>query len=115
VQIGAASTKDRFFILDRSCAAIMAIALDAESNSVVASADTSRGLRAYVNLTATFMVMAGLSIYVAARLYQQKYAWYAGTDSTNPLFDTYWMQLLWGEPITPSRAGGLKGNRQRRL
>jgi methane/ammonia monooxygenase subunit C len=78
----------------------MAIALDAESKSVVASADKSRGLRAYVNLTATFMVMAGLiCIYVAARVYQQKYAWYAGMDSTNPLFDIYWMQLLWGELI----------------
>jgi len=78
----------------------MAIVLDAESKSVVTSADKSTGLSAYVNLTATFMVMAGLiCIYVAARVYQQKYAWYAGMDSTNPLFDTYWMQLLWGELI----------------
>jgi len=78
----------------------MAIALDADSKSVAASVDKSKGLSAYVNLTATFMVMAGLiCIYVAARVYQQKYAWYAGMDSTNPLFDTYWMRLLWGELI----------------
>ncbi len=29
-------------------------------------------------------------LYSAARLYQQAFAWYAGTDTTSPLFAKYW-------------------------
>ena len=52
----------------------------------------------YLNLGVTLMVMGGLAmIYLAARVYQQMFAWSAGMDSTNPLFDTYWMTLLYTE------------------
>jgi methane/ammonia monooxygenase subunit C len=52
----------------------------------------------YLNLSATLLVMGGLAmIYMAARVYQQMFAWSAGMDSTNPLFDTYWMNLLYTE------------------
>jgi len=52
----------------------------------------------YLNLGTTLMVLGGLGlIYLAARLYQQAFAWSAGMDSTNPLFDVYWMRLLYTE------------------
>jgi methane/ammonia monooxygenase subunit C len=52
----------------------------------------------YLNLGVTLSVMGGLAmIYLAARVYQQVFAWSAGMDSTNPLFDTYWMTLLYTE------------------
>ena len=52
----------------------------------------------YLNLGVTFSVMGGLAtIYLAARVYQQMFAWSAGMDSTNPVFDTYWMTLLYTE------------------
>jgi methane/ammonia monooxygenase subunit C len=60
----------------------------------------------YLNIGITLMVMGGLAlIYLAARVYQQMFAWSAGMDSTNPLFDTYWMTLLYGELITLAIVG----------
>ncbi|MBV8454857.1 MAG: methane monooxygenase/ammonia monooxygenase subunit C [Deltaproteobacteria bacterium] len=34
---------------------------------------------------------------IAARLYQQVYAWSAGLDATSPEFRTYWMNLLFAQ------------------
>lgn len=52
----------------------------------------------YLNLGITLLVMGGLAvIYLGARIYQQVFAWSAGMDSTNPLFDKYWMTLLYTE------------------
>jgi len=34
---------------------------------------------------------------VAARLYQQQYAWSAGLDATSPEFQKYWMNLLFAQ------------------
>ena len=34
---------------------------------------------------------------IAARLYQQAYAWSAGLDATSPEFRSYWMNLLFAQ------------------
>lgn len=44
--------------------------------------------------------MAGITLLMAAyRIYQQIFAWSAGLDSTDPAFETYWMNLLKGELV----------------
>jgi methane/ammonia monooxygenase subunit C len=40
----------------------------------------------------------GLSFfYLLVRIYEQHFGWYAGLDSFDPLFDKYWMTILWIE------------------
>jgi len=44
--------------------------------------------------------MVGITLLMAAyRIYQQIFAWSAGLDSTDPAFETYWMNLLKGELV----------------
>lgn len=49
--------------------------------------------------TRYMIVVCGIlaMIYVAARVYQQVFAWSTGLDSTSPEFQKYWMNLLHGE------------------
>ncbi|MGO9356351.1 MAG: bacterial ammonia monooxygenase, subunit AmoC [Xanthobacteraceae bacterium] len=82
----------------------MTQALDVGASGVVSTdratrdAAKDKAKEKYLNLGITLMVMGGLAmIYLAARLYQQAFAWSAGMDSTNPLFDKYWMTLLYTE------------------
>ncbi len=47
---------------------------------------------------------------IAARLYQQAYAWTAGLDATSPEFQTYWMNLLFGQfAVEALAAAGIWG------
>jgi len=44
--------------------------------------------------------MVGITLLMAAyRIYQQIFAWSAGLDSTDPAFETYWINLLKGELV----------------
>jgi methane/ammonia monooxygenase subunit C len=78
----------------------MTHALDVGTSGIVSTNRATKDATKdkYLNLGVTLMVMGGLAmIYLAARVYQQMFAWSAGMDSTNPLFDTYWMTLLYTE------------------
>jgi len=47
---------------------------------------------------------------IAARVYQQVYAWSAGLDATSPEFHTYWMNLLFGQfAVEALAAAGIWG------
>jgi methane/ammonia monooxygenase subunit C len=35
--------------------------------------------------------------YILVRIYEQYFGWYAGLDSFDPKFNTYWMSILWTE------------------
>jgi methane/ammonia monooxygenase subunit C len=51
-----------------------------------------------INLKPALIGVAGLStFYLIVRIYEQYYGWYAGLDSFDPLFDKYWMTILWIE------------------
>ncbi len=70
------------------------------SDPVSAKAAALSQARPIVNLKPALFTMLGvLAIMVAYRIYQQMFAWSAGLDSTDPLFDTYWMNLLKGELV----------------
>lgn len=54
----------------------------------------------YLNLRGTLAGLLGLSaVYGAARVYQQVFGWSAGLDSTQPAFETYWMNLLYTQLV----------------
>lgn len=64
-------------------------------SSTHASATAETQPRPIVNLKPALLTLFGiLCVMVAYRTYQQVFAFSAGTDSTDPLFDTYWMTLL---------------------
>jgi hypothetical protein len=50
----------------------------------------------WVNKTVIVVGVAGVTaLTVAARIYEQIYAWKAGLDATAPEFQTYWMHMLY--------------------
>src|SRR5689334_15297615 len=52
----------------------------------------------WISPTLMMVVCAIIGILmIGARLYQQAYAWSAGLDATSPEFQTYWMNLLFGQ------------------
>src|SRR5262245_25376864 len=54
----------------------------------------------YVRLKPMLAALLGLfALFAAARLYQQAFAWYAGTDATSPLFAKYWLSVFYAETI----------------
>jgi methane/ammonia monooxygenase subunit C len=58
------------------------------------------GVSRYVRLKPMLAALLGLFVlFAAARLYQQAFAWYAGTDTTSPLFDKYWLRVFYIETI----------------
>ena len=70
------------------------------SDQVSAKAHAISQSRPIVNLKPALFAMLGVfTIMVAYRIYQQVFAWSAGLDSTDPLFETYWMNLLKGELV----------------
>lgn len=56
-------------------------------------------------LMATVCAIVGI-LMIGARLYQQAYAWSAGLDATSPEFQTYWMNLLFGQFAAEALAAG---------
>jgi methane/ammonia monooxygenase subunit C len=46
---------------------------------------------------ATYGTVALCTFYVIVRIYEQYFGWYAGLDSFDPKFNTYWMSILWTE------------------
>ena len=65
-----------------------------------ARAETRAKERPVFNPRLAFCTMAGIALLMAAyRIYQQIFAWSAGLDSTDPAFETYWMNLLKGELV----------------
>ncbi len=68
--------------------------------STPAATTAAARTRSLLNLKPALLAMAGvLLIMVAYRIYQQVYAFSAGLDSTDPLFDKYWMNLLKAELV----------------
>ncbi|MEK8095059.1 bacterial ammonia monooxygenase, subunit AmoC [Methylocystis sp. IM3] len=54
--------------------------------------------RAIVNLKPMWASLTALlTLYAAARAYEQVYGWRAGLDSFAPEFQTYWLSILWTE------------------
>jgi methane/ammonia monooxygenase subunit C len=50
----------------------------------------------WINQTVIVVGVAGVAaLTVAARIYEQIYAWRAGLDATAPEFQTYWMNMLY--------------------
>jgi methane/ammonia monooxygenase subunit C len=50
----------------------------------------------WINKTVIIVGVAGVvALTVAARIYEQVYAWKAGLDATAPEFQTYWMHMLY--------------------
>lgn len=74
-------------------------------SSVISSPGRGRAaaaprVRPLVNLKPALLTMLGITVLMAGyRIYQQIFAWSAGLDSTDPAFDTYWMNLLKGELV----------------
>jgi hypothetical protein len=65
----------------------------------------------WINSSFIAIVSGGVAmLMVAARLYQQKYAWSTGLDATAPEFQTYWMNLLFGQfAVEAMAAAGIWG------
>src|ERR1700682_3572980 len=68
----------------------------------IARAGTTQGTRSnksswkWINKTVIVVGVAGVTaLTVAARIYEQIYAWKAGLDATAPEFQTYWMHMLY--------------------
>jgi len=65
-----------------------------------ARADSPAKERSVFNPRLALGTMVGITLLMAAyRIYQQIFAWSAGLDSTDPAFETYWMNLLKGELV----------------
>jgi methane/ammonia monooxygenase subunit C len=65
-----------------------------------ARADSRAKERSVFNPRLALGTMVGITLLMAAyRIYQQIFAWSAGLDSTDPAFETYWMNLLKGELV----------------
>jgi methane/ammonia monooxygenase subunit C len=66
----------------------------AQTRSTAAGRDNSHWISPTL-----MMIVCGIvgMLMVAARIYQQVYAWSAGLDATSPEFQTYWMNLLFGQ------------------
>jgi len=57
---------------------------------------TSQSLRSWFDNRVIVAGVTGVAVLtVAARIYQQVYAWKAGLDATAPEFQTYWMHMLY--------------------
>ena len=72
--------------------AVMPSTTTQTTNQAAAATETGRRI---VNMKPAIFAMLGvLAIMMGYRIYQQIYAFSAGLDSTDPRFDTYWMNLL---------------------
>lgn len=66
----------------------------------VSRADAPTRERPVFNPRLAIGAMIGITLLMAAyRIYQQIFAWSAGLDSTDPAFETYWINLLKGELV----------------
>ncbi len=73
--------------------------MSAIAEEVITNAEVkSKGTYWHLDLKVMWMGVAFLAVmFVTLRWYQGWAAWDYGLDSTAPVFDTYWMKLLWAE------------------
>lgn len=83
--------------------------MSAPAKAVVAPPEAA--VRPLVDKRLLFGGIAGLvTLFIAARSYQQAFAWSAGLDSSAPEFTTYWMNLFYAQVAAEAAvAAGLWG------
>jgi methane/ammonia monooxygenase subunit C len=70
------------------------------THDVAAKSGVKSSVNVFGNLKYAWMAMGVYMVYaISLRVYQQWAAWYAGLDSTDPIFDEYWMVLFYWEVV----------------
>jgi methane/ammonia monooxygenase subunit C len=70
------------------------------THDVAAKSGAKSSVNVYGNLKYAWMAIGVYLVYaLTLRIYQQWAAWYAGLDSTDPIFDEYWMVLFYWEVV----------------